>query len=83
MVNNRHKYVENFNKQTMRLRCAFLVFKLKTGDMPKNLQAKTNHIDVCNVHYKSIIQLVKHVRRIYEEAEIEEELHKWTAYSLT
>ena len=33
----------------MRLRCAFLVFKLKTGDVPNNLEAETNHNDECNV----------------------------------
>ena len=42
---------KTFNKQTMRwgLRCRFLVFKLKTGYLPNNLLAETNHNDECNV----------------------------------
>ena len=42
---------KTFNKQTMRwgLRCRFLVFKRKTGYLPNNLLAETNHNDECNV----------------------------------
>ena len=57
---------KTFNKQTMRwgLRCRFLVFKLKTGYLPNNLLAETNHNDECKCRKQYLFHLVEHVRRI-------------------
>lgn len=46
------------------LRCRFLVFKLKTGYLPNNLLAETNHNDECKCRKQYLFHLVEHVRRI-------------------
>ena len=49
MVNNTHKYAENLTNKPCVCGVHFFVFKLKTGDVPNNLQVETNHNNECNV----------------------------------